>query len=117
MKVGKLLLLALGSVLVFGCSPHPSAGTWKAISDNELGIVDLSVKFDGKAEFVTTKKDIAVWHCFWGKEDKTAATMQCVPSSDTERRELYQFVVRGEERGELFYDGNLIAVFGRQSYQ
>ena len=117
MKVRELLLLALGSVMLAACSPHPGAGTWKAASDNAFGIVDLSLQFDGKAEFATTKQDPAVWHCFWGKAGEGRATMKCVPSSDPERRELYEFVVHGEERGELFYEGRSIATFERQSHQ
>ena len=117
MTVWRLLLLGFGVVVLSACSPHPGAGEWKAGGDNELGIADLSLHFDGKAEFVTTKKDIAVWHCFWGRGDEAVATMKCVPSSDPERRESYEFVVRGEERGELFYGGESIAVFERQPYE
>ena len=117
MKVRELLFLALGSVTLAACSPHPSAGKWKAVSDNVFGIADLSLQFDGKAEFATTKKDIAVWHCFWGKSGESRATMKCVPSSDPERRELYEFVVQDEKRGELFYNGESVATFERQPHQ
>ncbi len=117
MKLRDLLFLASGSVVLVACSPHPGAGEWKAVSDNALGIVDLNIQFDGKAEFATTKKDAAVWHCFWGKGGESTATMKCVPSSDPERRELYQFVAHGEERGELFYEGQSMATFERQPHQ
>lgn len=117
MKTGSLLLLVLGVNLLAACSPHPGAGKWKAVSDNELGIEDLSILYEGKAEFVTTKKDSAVWHCFWGKKDKNAAAMKCVPSSDPERREAYEFIVQSDERGELLYQEKVIAVFERKPYQ
>ena len=117
MRVKYLLLLALSGFVLAACSPHPGAGRWKSVSDNELGIVDLSIQFDGKAEFVTTKSDIAVWHCFWGKGGESVATMKCVPSTDPERRELYEFVVRDAGRGELLYEGESIATFERQPHQ
>ena len=91
MKVKDLLFLALGGAMLTACSPHPGAGTWKATSDNAFGIVDLSLQFDGKAEFAT--------------------------SSDPERRELYEFVVQDEKRGELFYNGESVATFERQPHQ
>ena len=117
MKAGHLILLVLSVNLLSACSPHPSAGKWKAISENEFGISDISILFDGKAEFTTAGKDAAVWHCFWGGKSKSEATMNCVPSTDADRRETYQFVVDGAEQGRLFQQGKLIATFERKSYQ
>ena len=117
MKVRHFLLPALSASLLAACSPHPSAGKWKAISDNEFGIKDLSILFEGKAEFVTTKKDIASWHCFWGGESKTVATMTCSPSSDEERRGTYQFVVDSADQGQLIHQGKAIATFERKPYK
>ena len=117
MKVRHPFLLALSANLIAACSPHPSAGEWKAISDNEFGIEYLNILFEGKAEFATAKNDIAIWHCFWGGESKTVAAMNCAPSTDTERREEYQFVVDSAEHGQLIHQGKVIASFERKPYE
>lgn len=117
MKHRFLLLTAMIASLLSACSPHPSAGKWKAIGDNEPGINELSILFDGKAEFTTTTNDVANWHCFWRGKDDNISTMACVPSSDTERRVNYEFAVQGEQQGELLYQGKAIATFKRQPYE
>jgi len=113
----KFLLLLILLAMLMACSPHQGAGKWKAIDENSLGIKDLSILFEGKAEFVTTKKDIAVWHCFWGGENKAIAAMNCVPSTDTERREKFEFIVQSEEQGQLKHNGEIIGTFQRQPYE
>ena len=113
----RFIVLTIGVTMLIACSPHPSAGKWKAISDNELGIRDIDILYEGKAEFTTTKGDVAVWHCFWGGTSKLVATMNCVPSSDTDRREQFTFVVDGSDQGKLSHQGELLATLERQSYE
>jgi hypothetical protein len=117
MSVGHWLLLVWGAIVLVACSPHPGSGKWKTISDNELGVAELSIHFDGKAEFKTTKKDIAVWHCFWGGKSEAVVTMNCAPSTDPERRERFTFAVGSTNQGQLRYQGNAIATFERQPYE
>ena len=107
----------LAAFLLVACSPHPGAGKWKAVSDNELGIRNISILFEGKATFETAKKDVAVWHCFWGGESENTAVMNCTPSSDEERREKYRFVTTEEDLGQLLYQGRVVATFKRMPYK
>jgi len=41
-------------LLLFVCSPHPVAGVWKATEDNDYGMSELNVSFEGKADIITT---------------------------------------------------------------
>ena len=120
MNITRMTLLTLTLIVIFltsACAPHPGAGKWKALDENELGIKSLSILFDGKAEFRSTAKDIAVWHCFWGAEDKISMSITCVPSSDTERREKFEFKVDAQGLGSLSRLGKLVSNFERQPYE
>ena len=111
------LLLLIIVVFISSCSPHPSAGNWKAVGENTLGITELKILFEGKAEFTMTLKDKTEWHCFWAAQDETNISMNCVPSTDTERRELFDFSVNSNNQGELSQDGKKISDFQRQAYK
>jgi len=117
MKLNFILPFTLVFISLTACSPHSGAGKWQAIDDNQYGIKDLSILFEGKAEFISTKQDIATWHCFWGAESQTVAVLNCVPSSDTERREKFEFVVQSTEQAQLHYKGEMIANFKRLPYK
>ena len=110
-------LLLIIILFISSCSPHPSAGNWKASDENTLGITDLKILFEGKAEFTMTLQDKAEWHCFWAAQDKNNISMNCVPSTDTERRELFDFNVSPDGQGKLSQNGKIISNFQRQAYQ
>jgi hypothetical protein len=108
----RFILIALISLLISACSPHPGSGVWQATSDNKQGISKLTISFEGKAEFVSTKKGNTVWHCFWTAYDKKTLNLDCSPSTDTEQKTTYFFIVN-DEVAELQHETFTLATFKR----
>ncbi len=105
-------LLLLLPLLLAACAPHPGAGRWQAVADNETGITDLVIAFDGRALFATTKPK-ASWHCFWSGKDTRLALLDCTPSSNPDEKVRWLFHVDGEGTGSLSRDGRILARFRR----
>jgi len=78
-------IFIITTFLLSACSPHPGSGVWEAVADNEQGISKLTVGFEGKAEFTSSKLNNAVWHCFWSTADKKKLVLDCTPSTNPEQ--------------------------------
>lgn len=100
-------------LLLSACSPHPAAGVWSATQDNAYGISRLVVGFDGRADFVTAKKNNATWHCFWARSGKWEAVLSCTSSLDKDQEE--RFVLTSSEQGiaQLHHNSQLAGTFKR----
>ena len=111
-------LFILSSLLAFAlsaCSPHPGAGIWKAEGENSLGIKSMTLTYEGRAEFSSTKGEPARWHCFWNGASKRLAHLDCTPSTNTETHERFEFTVGKNGVGELRRQGKAIGRFLRQA--
>jgi hypothetical protein len=89
------------SLLLSACSPHPATGVWKATGDNELGIDRLVAGFEGRAEFITSKLDNTLWHCFWAAADKKRLTLSCTPSTNPDQKRVFVMSVNKQGLAEL----------------
>jgi len=108
-----LLLPILCTLFLSACSPHPGTGKWKADGENSLGIAKLTVAYEGKAVFTSTKPDPAVWHCFWNAAEKQTVNLACTPSTDTEAEQHFVFSVQDDGIAELSRNGQRIGLFIR----
>lgn len=103
------------TLLLSSCSPHSGTGVWKANADNEWGITRLVVGFEGRAEFKSTKKNNAVWHCFWtAAGDEKGVDLDCAPSTDTEHKQKFTVTVNDQGFAELRNEATLLATFTLQ---
>ena len=101
------------TVLLSACSPHPGSGVWEAVADNEQGISKLTVGFEGKAEFTSSKLNNAVWHCFWSTADKKKLALNCTPSTNPEQKKSLELNVNEQGMAELRDGSTLLATFKR----
>lgn len=101
------------SFLLSACTPHPSAGNWQAVGDNANGIRQLTMNFDGKAEFATTRPENAEMHCFWGAVEKNIAALQCTASTNPDVELDYRLSISDNGVAELSHNGLLVASFNR----
>ncbi len=110
----KTLLPFLCCLTLSACSPHPGSGVWKAQGENIFGIPNLTIGFEGKAQFTSSKMTIATWHCFWNAKSKQTIDLDCTPSSDTEAETHFVLTVKDDQTAELSRDGNSVGLFVRQ---
>ena len=89
------------SLFLSACSPHPATGVWKATGDNALGIDRLVVGFEGRAEFITTKINNALWHCFWAAPGKKRLSLSCTPSTNPDQKRVFVLSVNKQGLAEL----------------
>ncbi|WP_457665460.1 hypothetical protein [Thiolapillus sp.] len=109
-----LLILIPFILTITACSPHPGAGLWKAEGENDLGIKVLTMAYEGKAVFSSTRGKVALWHCFWNGADRQSANLDCTPSTNPDAEERFVFTVREDGTGELSQQGKIIAKFVRE---
>jgi len=114
MKIFCSPFLLTVALLLTACSPHPGAGVWKSTEDNDYGISELNVSFEGKAEFVTTKLDNTTWHCFWGASGEREASLDCSSSINSEQVERFILTINEQGLAELRHKSQLVASFSRQ---
>lgn len=108
-------MIIISALLLSSCSPHSGTGVWKANGDNEWGINRLVVGFEGRAEFSSTKKNNAVWHCFWtAVSDDEGLDLECTPSTDTDNKQKFQVIVNDKGLAELRSESSLLATFALQ---
>ncbi len=100
------------TLLLAACSPHPGAGRWEALEENESGIHELVLAFDGRAQFATAHPK-ASWHCFWNARKARLAELSCTPSSHPDNKTSYHFRVEENDIGILGRDGKVMARFRR----
>jgi len=113
MKQLPSLLILTTIFLLVACSPHPASGVWKASTDNDYGIDKLTMAFDGKAHFITTKRNYAEWHCFWTASSKTETDLKCTPSTNPEQEESYTLMINDQGFAELKHSDKQITSFIR----
>lgn len=111
MKLFFILTTACFTLLIAACSPHPASGVWKTTQDNAYGISELIMSFDGRAKFVTSKRNDATWHCFWSASAEKQADMDCNPSTEKETKSLFVLKVTNPGEAELFHDSILVGIF------
>ena len=110
----RISLIVAFSLLLTACSPHPGTGVWKALGDNEMGISKLTVGFEGRAEFVSGKKDEnTIWHCFWATPEKKKLRLDCTPSTNPEQMTSFILSVNDQGQAELRDQSILLASFIR----
>lgn len=114
MKTSLSLLLLTFTLLLSACAPHPGAGVWTTTEDNDYGISKLVIAFEGRAEFVTSKLDNAIWHCFWGATGKQEVSLDCKSSADPEQKDRYILTINDQGLAELRHQSQLVAIFTRQ---
>ena len=119
MKHGHTLLLVSAMLLFSACAPHPGAGVWRAISDNSYGITVLTLSYDGKASFDTTKFQPASWRCFWGAVGEHEASLECSASTSPGQKEVFSLKLDDpdpikQQRAELHHNEQLVAMFERE---
>ncbi len=110
--LARLAIRALPLLVLTACTPHPGAGKWQAMAENEAGITDLTLAFDGRALFATSTPK-ASWHCFWSAQDAANAILDCTPSSNPDQEVRWLFRVDRQGEGRLERDGRLVARFRR----
>jgi hypothetical protein len=113
MKFFFSLSLITTTALLIACTPHPTSGVWKATVDNDYGIDELVIAFDGKAHFTSTKKDNAVWHCFWTASSEFSTELKCTPSTNPDQEEEYTLTIGDQKIALLRHNAQLIASFTR----
>ena len=107
-----LSLIIISTLLLSSCSPHSGTGVWKATAENDWGIERLVVGFDGKAVFTSTKKNNAIWHCFWSSvNDSEDLELKCKPSTNTEHEKQFLVIVNNQGFAELRNNSSLLATF------
>ena len=99
------------AVLLSACTPHPTSGVWKATVDNDYGIDELVIAFDGKAHFTSTKNEITDWHCFWTASSEFATELKCTPSTNPDQEENYSLTIDNQKVALLRHNTQLIASF------
>jgi len=114
MKTFRSVFLLTIAALSFSCSPHPVAGVWKTTEDNDYGISKLIVSFEGRADFITTKRDNTAWHCFWGATGKREASLDCSSSTNSEQEGRFILNINDQGLAELRHKSLLVARFTRQ---
>ena len=114
MKFYTPIFLLVTTFLISACSPHPASGVWKSLEDNDYGIKDLIVSFNGRANFTSSKLDKATWHCFWSSTDKQEAELRCTPSTDPDREERFILTINNQGLAELRHNAQLITLFTLQ---
>ncbi|WP_456406570.1 hypothetical protein [Thiolapillus sp.] len=107
------LLPALFVILLGACSPHPGAGIWKAEGESTRGIKSITVAYEGKAIFSSSKPVAATWHCFWNGAGKQTANLDCTPSTNPDAEERFTFTVREDGTAELRQQDKVIGRFVR----
>lgn len=103
------------TLLIAACSPHPASGVWKTTHDNAYGISRLTMSFDGRAKFVSTKLNDATWHCFWSASGDKQADLDCNPSTEKESKSLFVLKVTSPGEAELFHDLTRVGIFHLQN--
>jgi len=114
MKFYTPLFLLITTFFISACSPHPASGVWKSLEDNDYGIKDLIVSFDGRANFTSLKSENATWHCFWNSTNKQEAELRCTPSTDPDREEQFILTINDQGLAELRHDARLITLLTLQ---
>lgn len=105
------------SLLLTGCGPHPSSGSWvseaSSVSDSVYSSVKLELDGTGS---VYPNTDIAGQEnskglrCVWQAKSANAADLECRGDTDTSIR--FEFVVAeggDESQAELIKDGKQVA--------
>ena len=87
-------------LLLSACTPHLGSGVWEAVADNEQGISKLTVGFEGRAEFTSSKRNNTVWHCFWTTADKKKLAFDCAPSTNPEQKKPLELSVTEQGMAE-----------------
>ncbi len=106
----RMPLAMISALLLTACSPHPGAGNWTAIGENAAGISGLTLSYEGRALFTTTKPK-ASWHCFWSAAGKREAILDCTPSSNPDQEVKYLFRVNRQGEGELLRQDRVLGRF------
>ncbi|MCW9014298.1 MAG: hypothetical protein OQL06_10990 [Gammaproteobacteria bacterium] len=101
-------------LLIVGCSPHPSSGTWQAVEENAAGLKKMDIHFEPKIEIYAEVSDKPLLECGWWAINKRDIEMECVRLPDTETKERYQFNVTSDDNAQLMQQGDLVARFVRQ---
>jgi len=114
MKFYTPLFLLITTILISACSPHPASGVWKAIEDNDYGIKNLTISFDGRANFTSSEPDDTTWHCFWSATSKQETVLDCTPSSDPEQEERFILTINSQGLAELRHNAQLITLLTLQ---
>lgn len=105
-------LIVVITLLLTACSPHPGTGVWKAVEDNEMGISKLTVGFEGRAEFISSKNDEKTsWHCFWGVAENENIRLDCSPSTNPEQEKSFILGINDQGLAELRDESTLLASF------
>jgi hypothetical protein len=109
----KFLSLAICALTLSACSPHPGSGVWKAQGENNMGIPSLTIGFEGKARFSSSKTTPATWHCFWNASGRQTIDLDCTPSIDTEAETHFVLTVTDNQAAKLSMDGKPVGNFAR----
>lgn len=104
-------LTALVLVLA-GCSPHPGAGEWEAVSE-DAPFSRLKAHFKGWADLYRPEAEEAAYHCFWGARGERTIALTCTPADDTEAELRFDLVVEEAGRARLVRNEQLVARFRR----
>jgi hypothetical protein len=102
------------TLLLTACHPLPAAGVWTATGDNNFGINVLTVAFEGRANFSSTKPVDATWHCFWAISAEQEIKLDCTSSADPASDVAFLLRINEQGLAELRHDGQLAGIFSRQ---
>ncbi len=112
-KLLKLLIL-VSIFFLQACSPHPSAGIWKANEGNLYGITKINMDLEGRADFVTPDFNNETWHCFWSAKEEMLAELKCSPSTDPKQSDLFFIHIIDSDRAQLEHNSKTVAILTRQ---
>ncbi|HHO59122.1 MAG TPA: hypothetical protein ENJ64_02685 [Thiotrichales bacterium] len=108
-----LLLFTLPVLFLCACSPHPAAGIWQAVGDNDNRIERLAVHFNGRAEFTSHNPGPVDWHCFWGGSAEKAARLDCSASTEPQQQQDFTLRISDDGLAELVRGERIIGHFIR----
>ncbi len=108
------------SLLLSGCGPHPSSGSWvSGASVNESVFSSAKLEFDGTGSLfpntaVAGQENSTGLRCVWQAKSANAADLEC--RGDTDARIRFELVVAedgDQNQADLLKDGKRIARFVR----
>ena len=111
-----LLSLALLTLGLQACSPHPGAGHWQAQNGSDSRFTHITVEFDGKADLKPSDAKAENQRCFWSGKDAQTIQMQCTIGDDTGVEFQYLLNIdtgNGEAIATLSLDGKSIGRYHR----